>query len=66
MMELQGKWAIVNNDMVVIALFEGDILSHDISNYERYGGEVGYHYPNEHRGPVSVGMVWNIELDKFE
>lgn len=63
---MEGSWAIVNNDMVVIALFEGDILMCDISQYQNYGGEVKYSTPYEHRGTPTIGSVWNGELDKFE
>lgn len=63
---MEGSWAIVNNDMVVIALFEGDILMHDISQYQNYGGEVKYSTPFEYRGTPTIGSVWSNELDKFE
>ena len=63
---MEGKWAIVNNDMVVIALFEGAPWDYDKSRLENYGGEVKYSEPFEYRGIPTIGSVWNNELDKFE
>ena len=63
---LEGKWAIVNNDMLVVHLFEGDVLTFDWQSIERYGGEVKYSEPFEYRGTPSIGSVWSNELDKFQ
>jgi hypothetical protein len=64
-MELIGKWAILNNDMVVLDLIEGDILLVDITKYQNYGGEVKYSEPFEYRGTPAIGWSWSNELDKF-
>jgi hypothetical protein len=58
-----GKWAIVNNDMVIIDIFEGDISLHDVSVYERYGGEVKI---TDERGTPTIGSTYNPLEDKFE
>jgi len=63
---MEGKWAIVNNDMIVVALFEGNPRDFDIKSVERYGGEVKYSQPFEYRGIPIIGSVWSNELDKFE
>jgi hypothetical protein len=63
---MEANWAIVNNDMIVIGLYEGDISYLDISEYENYGGEVKYSSPFEYRGTPSIGSVWSNELDKFQ
>jgi hypothetical protein len=60
---MEGKWAIVNNDMIIIDIFEGDIVLHDISVYERYGGEVKI---TEERGEALIGGTYNPLEDKFE
>jgi hypothetical protein len=60
-----GNWAIVNTSMIVIDLFEGDISTHDFSEYQNYGGEVKYSTPYENRGIPQLGWRWVNELDKF-
>jgi hypothetical protein len=60
---MEGKWAIVNNDMIIIDIFEGDIVLHDISVYERYGGEVKI---TEERGEALIGGTYNALEDKFQ
>jgi hypothetical protein len=60
---MEGKWAIVNNDMIIIDIFEGNIAYHDVSIYERYGGEVKI---EEHRGTAVIGSTYNSIEDKFE
>ena len=62
---MNGSWAILNNNMEVIAIFEGDILTHDFSQYQNYGGEVKYSAPFTHRGTPSVGWNWSNDLDRF-
>ena len=62
---MEGKWAIVNNDMIVVALLEGNPMEFDITSVERYGGEVKYSEPFEFRGIPTIGSVWSNELDKF-
>lgn len=62
---MEGKWAIVNNDMIVVYLFDGDILTFDWTTIERYGGEVKYSEPFEYRGTPEIGWTWSNELDKF-
>ena len=63
---MNKKWAIVNNDMIVVALWEGAPWDFDRSGIENYGGEVGYSEPYEYRGTPTIGSKWNVELDKFE
>lgn len=60
---MEGKWAIVNNDMIIIDIFEGDISLHDVSVYERYGGEVKI---IDERGTPTIGGTYNPLEDKFE
>jgi hypothetical protein len=62
---MEGKWAILNNDMIVVALLEGNLMEFDITSVERYGGEVKYSQPFEYRGIPTIGSVWSNELDKF-
>jgi len=59
---MEGKWAIVNNDMIIIDIFEGDIAMHDVSVYERYGGEVKI---TDERGIAIIGGTYNPLEDKF-
>lgn len=63
---MEGKWAILNNDMIVVALLEGNLMEFDITSVERYGGEVKYSEPFEYRGTPIIGSVWSSELDKFQ
>jgi hypothetical protein len=49
--------------MIIIDIFEGDIVLHDISVYERYGGEVKI---TEERGEALIGGTYNPLEDKFE
>ena len=60
---MEAKWAIVNNDMIIIDIFEGNIALHDVSVYERYGGEVK---AEEFRGTPIIGGKYNPIEDKFE
>jgi hypothetical protein len=60
---MEGKWAIVNNDMIIIDIFDGDISYHDVSVYERYGGEVKI---TEERGEALIGGTYNPLEDKFQ
>jgi len=60
---MEGIWAVVNNDMVIIDIFEGDIALYDVSVYERYGGEVKI---TEERGEALIGGTYNPLEDKFE
>jgi hypothetical protein len=60
---MEGKWAVVNNDMIIIDIFEGDIALYDVSVYERYGGEVKI---TEERGEAVIGGIYNPLEDKFE
>lgn len=60
---MDGKWAIVNNDMIIIDIFEGNIALHDVSVYERYGGEVKI---TDERGTAIIGGTYNPLEDKFE
>jgi hypothetical protein len=62
---MEGKWAIVNNDMIVVYLFDGDLLTFNWTSIERYGGEVNYSEPFEYRGIPTIGSIWSNELDKF-
>ena len=62
---MEGNWAIVNTNMIVIGLFEGNIETHDLSGYENYGGEVKYSAPYDYRGTPTIGSVWSNDLDKF-
>lgn len=62
---MEGKWAILNNDMVVVALWEGAPWDFDWQSVERYGGEVKYSEPYTYRGTPTIGSVWSNELDKF-
>jgi hypothetical protein len=61
---MEGKWAIVNNDMICLEIYEGDINYFDFHKYPNYGGEVGIHSPWEYR-EGAVGKTFNHELDKF-
>jgi len=45
---------------------EGNLMEFDITSVERYGGEVKYSEPFEHRGTPIIGSVWSSELDKFQ
>jgi hypothetical protein len=63
---MEGKWAIVNNNMEVVALWDGIPWEFDINSVENYGGEVKYSEPFEYRGTPTIGSVWSNELDKFE
>jgi hypothetical protein len=60
---MEGNWAIVNNDMIIIDIFEGDIALYDVSVYERYGGEVKI---TEERGEAVIGGIYNPLEDKFQ
>lgn len=60
---MEGNWAIVNNDMIIIDIFEGDISLYDVSTYDRYGGEVKI---EEHRGTPTIGGIYNPLEDKFQ
>lgn len=60
-----GNFAILNTDMLVIGLYEGDINNVDISGYENYGGAVKYSEPYGYRGTPQIGSKWEAELDKF-
>lgn len=60
---MEGKWAILNNDMKVIDIFEGNIFYYDISIYERYGGEVKI---TEQTGTPEIGQYWKPLDSKFE
>ena len=62
---MEGIWAIVNNDMVCLEIYEGDILQFDTTKYSDYGGDIKVSSPWEYR-EASVGKVFNHELDKFE
>lgn len=62
---MEAKWAIVSNDMVVMALWEGLPWEFDSTSVERYGGEVKYSTPFEYRGIPTIGSLWSNELDKF-
>lgn len=64
-MEMIGRWAIVNNNMECLEIYEGDLLQLDTTKYENYGGEVGIHPPYEYRN-AEVGKVYSHETDKFE
>ena len=63
--QMLGKWAILNNNSEIINILDGDILSHDITQYENYGGEIKISEPYEYRGG-ELGQKFNHELDKFE
>lgn len=63
---MESKWAIINNDMIVVALLEGNPMEFDITSVERYGGEIKYSTPYEYRGTPIIGSVWSNELDKFQ
>lgn len=60
---MEGKWAIVNNDMIIIDIFEGDVALHNVSVYDRYGGEVKI---TAERGEAVIGGTYNPLEDKFE
>lgn len=60
---MEGNWAIVNNDMTIIDIFEGDISLYDVSTYDRYGGEVKI---TAERGIATIGGKYNPLEDKFE
>ena len=63
--EMLGTWAIVNNDMICLEIYEGDINKFDFYKYPNYGGEIGTHSPWEYR-EGAVGKKFNHQLDKFE
>jgi hypothetical protein len=65
MEEMLGTWAIVNNDMVCLEIYEGDINKFDFYKYPNYGGEVGIHGQYAYR-EGEVGKTYSHELDKFE
>lgn len=60
---MEGIWAILNNDMIIIDIFEGDISMYDVSVYERYGGEVKV---TAERGTAVIGGTYNPIEDKFK
>jgi hypothetical protein len=62
---METKWAIVNNQMIVVALWEGSLDDFDFSSVENYNGEVKYSEPFEYRGNPTLGSYWDVELDKF-
>jgi hypothetical protein len=64
-MEILGTWAIVNNDMICLEIFEGNIYDFDTTKYENYGGEVAIGGKWNYR-EGAVGKTFNHELDKFE
>jgi hypothetical protein len=65
MEEMNGIWAIVNNDMICLEIYEGDINKFDFYKYSNYGGEVGIGGKWTYR-EGAVGKKFNHELDKFE
>jgi hypothetical protein len=60
---METKWAVLNTDMIIIDIFEGNIIYHDVSVYERYGGEVKI---TEERGEALIGGTYNPLEDKFQ
>lgn len=60
---MEANWAILNNDMIIINIFDGDLNFHDTSVYERYGGEVKI---TPERGTAIIGGKYNPLTDKFE
>lgn len=62
---MNGSWAILNNDMVVVALWEGAPWDFDWQTVENYGGEVKYSEPYAYRGTPTIGSVWSNDLDRF-
>jgi len=60
---MEGKFAILDTSGTIIAIYEGDINYHDVSQYENYGGEIKVY---DYRGTPLIGGTYNAIEDKFE
>jgi hypothetical protein len=58
--------AILDENDIVISLFEGNIHTTDTTTIENYYGHVKYSTPFEYRGVPIVGSTWNGLTNKFE